>query len=200
MSRLESAGGPLREKLWTRNFVLAIGTNLFIYMVFYLLMTSMALYALERFQAADSAAGFASSAFIVGALVSRFFAGILLDKVGRRRILLLALLGVGGVIGALADIAWILLIIALARPQTVVRTSADDRFGIDLVIALDSSGSMAAEDFRPRNRLAAGLLGAAITGGGSESFLERAFFLFDLDLHAVFVVVRHVSSLYDCSV
>ncbi|WP_240974773.1 MFS transporter [Crystallibacter degradans] len=82
----------MREKLWTRNFVLAIGTNLFIYMVFYLLMTSMALYALERFQAADSAAGFASSAFIVGALVSRFFAGILLDKVGRRRILLLALL------------------------------------------------------------------------------------------------------------
>jgi predicted MFS family arabinose efflux permease len=88
----ESAGGPLREKLWTRNFVLAIGTNLFIYMVFYLLMTSMALYALERFQAADSAAGFASSAFIVGALVSRFFAGMLLDRVGRRRILLLALL------------------------------------------------------------------------------------------------------------
>ena len=49
---------------------------------------------------------------------------------------------------------WILLIIALARPQTVVRTSADDRFGIDLVIALDSSGSMAAEDFTPRNRFA----------------------------------------------
>ena len=51
-------------------------------------------------------------------------------------------------------LGWILLIIALARPQTVVRTSADDRFGIDLVIALDSSGSMAAEDFTPRNRFA----------------------------------------------
>lgn len=82
----------MREKLWTRNFALAIGTNLFLYMVFYLLMTSMALYALERFQAADSAAGFASSAFIVGALVSRFFAGMLMDRVGRRRILVLALL------------------------------------------------------------------------------------------------------------
>jgi len=41
---------------------------------------------------------------------------------------------------------------ALARPQRVVRMAANDRFGIDIVIALDASGSMAAEDFRPRNR------------------------------------------------
>jgi Ca-activated chloride channel family protein len=34
----------------------------------------------------------------------------------------------------------------------VVRLAASDRFGIDIVIALDASGSMAAEDFRPRNR------------------------------------------------
>lgn len=47
----------------------------------------------------------------------------------------------------------LLVVVALARPQRVVRTAADDRFGIDIVIALDASGSMAAEDFRPRNRL-----------------------------------------------
>ncbi|MCG2622544.1 MFS transporter [Arthrobacter sp. I2-34] len=81
----------MQEKLWTRNFVLAIGANLFIYMVFYLLMTSMALYAVQRFQAADTAAGFASSAFVVGALVSRFFAGPLLDAAGRRRVLMVSL-------------------------------------------------------------------------------------------------------------
>jgi MFS family permease len=81
----------VQEKLWSRNFVLAIGTNLFIYVVFYLLMTSMALYAAQRFLASDAGAGFASSAFIVGALVSRFFAGPLIDNVGRRRILLISL-------------------------------------------------------------------------------------------------------------
>jgi Ca-activated chloride channel family protein len=48
--------------------------------------------------------------------------------------------------------ALLLLIVALARPQRVVRLAASDRFGIDIVIALDASGSMAAEDFRPRNR------------------------------------------------
>jgi len=46
----------------------------------------------------------------------------------------------------------LLLIAALARPQRVERMSTNDRFGIDIVIALDASGSMAAEDFRPRNR------------------------------------------------
>jgi len=49
-------------------------------------------------------------------------------------------------------IAALLLVIALARPQRVVRLAASDRFGIDIVVALDASGSMAAEDFRPRNR------------------------------------------------
>jgi Ca-activated chloride channel homolog len=49
-------------------------------------------------------------------------------------------------------VAMFLVIYALARPQRVVRMAANDRFGIDIVIALDASGSMAAEDFRPRNR------------------------------------------------
>lgn len=53
---------------------------------------------------------------------------------------------------ALEILALLLVIVALARPQRVVRLAASDRFGIDIVVALDASGSMAAEDFRPRNR------------------------------------------------
>jgi len=52
----------------------------------------------------------------------------------------------------LESLALLALLIALARPQRVVRLAAGDRFGIDIVVALDASGSMAAEDFRPRNR------------------------------------------------
>jgi Ca-activated chloride channel family protein len=48
--------------------------------------------------------------------------------------------------------AALMMIIALARPQRVVRLASNDRYGIDIVVALDASGSMAAEDFRPRNR------------------------------------------------
>ncbi len=53
---------------------------------------------------------------------------------------------------ALETIGMLAIIVALARPQRVVRLANNDRFGIDIVIALDASGSMAAEDFRPRNR------------------------------------------------
>jgi Ca-activated chloride channel family protein len=49
-------------------------------------------------------------------------------------------------------IAVLAMIVALARPQRVTRMATNDRFGIDIVVALDASGSMAAEDFKPRNR------------------------------------------------
>lgn len=50
--------------------------------------------------------------------------------------------------------ALVLLVIALARPQRVTY-AASERTGIDLVVAIDTSGSMAAEDFKPKNRLTA---------------------------------------------
>ncbi|HLJ75378.1 MAG TPA: VWA domain-containing protein [Thermoanaerobaculia bacterium] len=51
-------------------------------------------------------------------------------------------------------VAALLMIIALARPQRITRLASNDRYGVDIVVALDASGSMAAEDFRPRNRFA----------------------------------------------
>jgi MFS family permease len=87
-----SGSGLQSGRLWTKDFVLAIAVNLFISMVFYLLMTSMALYAVERFRASDTLAGLASSSFIIGSVFARIFAGWLLDVVGRRRLLLAALL------------------------------------------------------------------------------------------------------------
>jgi Ca-activated chloride channel family protein len=50
--------------------------------------------------------------------------------------------------------AAVLMVIALARPQRILRLATNDRYGVDIVVALDASGSMAAEDFRPRNRFA----------------------------------------------
>ena len=50
--------------------------------------------------------------------------------------------------------AALMMIVALARPQKIMRLATNERYGIDIVVALDASGSMAAEDFRPRNRFA----------------------------------------------
>lgn len=80
-----------QRKLWSGSFILAILTQFFIATVFYLLVTTMALYAVEQFSAAESAAGLASSIFVLGALAARIFAGKYLDFIGRRKLLLISL-------------------------------------------------------------------------------------------------------------
>jgi Ca-activated chloride channel family protein len=50
--------------------------------------------------------------------------------------------------------ALVLLFMALARPEKVAGEKEYQTTGVDIVIALDLSGSMLAEDFRPENRFA----------------------------------------------
>lgn len=50
-------------------------------------------------------------------------------------------------------LALALAVFALARPQRGTEEEVIQTEGVDIVVALDASGSMAAEDFEPRNRL-----------------------------------------------
>lgn len=54
---------------------------------------------------------------------------------------------------ALRALALVLGVLALARPQALAAGRPLTTSGIDIVLALDASGSMKAEDFQPRNRL-----------------------------------------------
>ena len=58
---------------------------------------------------------------------------------------------------AVPDVARVIVIalavIALARPQQLAAGRPLTTSGVDIVLALDASGSMKAEDFQPRNRL-----------------------------------------------
>ncbi len=55
--------------------------------------------------------------------------------------------------GALPWLAAALAIAAMARPQQGLKLSETETRGVDIVLAIDISPSMMAEDFRPRNRL-----------------------------------------------
>jgi Ca-activated chloride channel family protein len=50
-------------------------------------------------------------------------------------------------------LAWVLLAVALARPRTGASVTESRAEGIAIVVAMDVSSSMLAEDFRPANRL-----------------------------------------------
>jgi Ca-activated chloride channel family protein len=56
-------------------------------------------------------------------------------------------------IPVLRFIAVFLLILSLARPGKGVDSASVKSFGIDIMIALDISGSMKSEDFEPKNRM-----------------------------------------------
>lgn len=62
----------------------------------------------------------------------------------------------GLLLGALELLPWLALalaVAALARPQQGVRLSEIETQGVDIMMAIDISPSMAAEDFQPANRL-----------------------------------------------
>ncbi len=58
-----------------------------------------------------------------------------------------------GLVGLLPWLALTLAIVAMARPQQGVSQSETETRGVDIMLAIDISPSMRAEDFRPRNRI-----------------------------------------------
>ncbi|ADD69392.1 major facilitator superfamily MFS_1 [Denitrovibrio acetiphilus DSM 12809] len=77
-----------KAKLWTKDFVIGTSINFLLMMNYYLLVVIMTVYAIEVFEASPGGAGLASSIFVIGALVSRLFCGMLIEQIGRRKMLL----------------------------------------------------------------------------------------------------------------
>lgn len=79
------------SRLWSRNFILVSLTNLFQSLVFYLLVTAMALYAVNEFQASAVMSGLAVSGFVLGSVLARLLTGQAMEFIGRRRTLLVSM-------------------------------------------------------------------------------------------------------------
>lgn len=90
----EAAVAPPRNKsegaLWTRNFVCGTLVNFAIATNYFMLMVVMTAYALNVFGAPPAIAALCASAFIIGTLVSRFIAAPLMGVVGRKPLLVVA--------------------------------------------------------------------------------------------------------------
>lgn len=80
-----------KPKLFTKDFILIFLANCFVSLIFYLLMTTIAVYTIEQFQASESIAGFASGIFIIGALFARLLAGKYLEVIGRKKVIYFSL-------------------------------------------------------------------------------------------------------------
>lgn len=82
--------GKSEGALWTRNFVCGTLVNFAIATNYFMLMVIMTAYALNVFSASPAVAALCASAFIIGTLVSRFIAAPLMGVVGRKPLLIVA--------------------------------------------------------------------------------------------------------------
>ena len=80
-----------KPKLWTKDFLMVSTSNFLLFISFYMLMVTLAIYSIDRFHASQSEAGLASSIFVLGAVIVRPIAGKMIDKVGKKKLLLLGL-------------------------------------------------------------------------------------------------------------
>ncbi|KZR58718.1 MFS transporter [Pseudobacillus badius] len=83
-----SQSGP---KLWTKDFIVVSGINFFLTLIFYLLMVTIAVYAVDEFHATTSQAGLVTGIFIIGTLIGRLLIGRMIDSIGRKKTLFIGL-------------------------------------------------------------------------------------------------------------
>ncbi|KWW17551.1 MULTISPECIES: MFS transporter [Bacillaceae] len=81
-----------RPNLWTKDFIIVSSINFFITLIFYLLMVTLAIYAVNELNASTSQAGLISGIFIIGTLIGRLFIGRFIDSIGRKKTLFIGLI------------------------------------------------------------------------------------------------------------
>ena len=83
-----------KERLWTKDFIFTSAANLVLMLSMYLLLVTMATYAMDTYGASVSMGGFVSSIFIIGALFGRLYGGKQIARVGNRKMLLIGTVSV----------------------------------------------------------------------------------------------------------
>ncbi|HJF32169.1 MAG TPA: MFS transporter [Sporosarcina psychrophila] len=81
-----------KPKLWTKDFIVVSSVNFILTLIFYLLMVTIAVYAVAEFNATTSQAGLVTGIFIIGTLIGRLFIGRFIDSIGRKRTLFIGLI------------------------------------------------------------------------------------------------------------
>lgn len=92
----------MKERLWTKNFILALVITIGVNLACNLLLSTISIYA-KQITSTDAYAGVMTGAFTLAALFIRIVAGKMLDKIGRRKVLMF---GVG--ITVLSTVAYLL--------------------------------------------------------------------------------------------
>lgn len=76
-----------KQNLWTKDFLFDTIINFILYMIYYLLMVNITVFATDKLHTSLSEAGLVSGIFVLGILVARLLAGKWIEVLGRRKVL-----------------------------------------------------------------------------------------------------------------
>jgi MFS family permease len=81
-----------KERLWTKDFICVFVMNFLLALIFYLLMATIAPYAIDKFHSSTSVAGLISGIFIIGSLIGRLVTGRIIEDIGSRKMLVISII------------------------------------------------------------------------------------------------------------
>ncbi|NLA42283.1 MAG: MFS transporter [Smithella sp.] len=76
------------KKLWTKDFVTIAVINAIVFLTHFLLIVTIASYAVDEFHASTDVAGLVAGVFIIGALIGRLGTGRIIEGIGSKKVLL----------------------------------------------------------------------------------------------------------------
>jgi len=79
-----------KDRLWTKDFITVSVINFLVFLIHFLLMVTIASYAVDEFHASTTMAGLVAGIFIIGALIGRLGIGRIIENAGSKRILVIA--------------------------------------------------------------------------------------------------------------
>ncbi|MFJ7951665.1 MFS transporter [Lysinibacillus sp. NPDC096418] len=130
-----------KQKLWTKDFLIISLINFTITLIFFLLMVTIAGYAVDEFGASTSTAGLVSSIFIIGTLFGRLGGGRVIGEWGSKKTLFYGLL--------LFAISTMLYFAAVNLPLLMVNRLLQ---GTALGLASTATGTIIAQILPPERR------------------------------------------------
>ncbi|MEE9911828.1 MAG: MFS transporter [Deltaproteobacteria bacterium] len=81
-----------KERLWTKDFMTVSVINFLVFLIHFLLLVTIAAYAVDKFQASTGMAGLVAGIFIIGALIGRLGAGRLTEIASSKKILMIGII------------------------------------------------------------------------------------------------------------
>ena len=78
------------ETLWTKDFITVTVINFVVFLTHFLLIVTIASYAVDEFHASTDIAGLVAGIFIIGALIGRLGTGRVIEDIGSKKVLIIS--------------------------------------------------------------------------------------------------------------